>query len=112
MYYAMLGRTCVLLLCGGDKRKQSSDIGRAVQYLRDYKDKDKDAQTMKRKASISHDEAVVRELREDPEFAAEYLRAVLVDEDQRGGLLGGWLRVAEAGGGVAIGDKAAGIERE
>ena len=39
MYYAMLGRTCVLLLCGGDKRKQSSDIDRAVQYLRDYKER-------------------------------------------------------------------------
>jgi putative addiction module killer protein len=41
MYYAMIGRTltgrtCVLLLCGGDKRKQSSDIRRAGEYLRDY----------------------------------------------------------------------------
>ncbi len=38
VYYAMLGRVCVLLLCGGDKRKQSSDIHRALEYLRDYKD--------------------------------------------------------------------------
>src|SRR5271154_6316349 len=37
IYYAMVGRTCVLLLCGGDKRKQSSDINRAVEYLDDYK---------------------------------------------------------------------------
>jgi putative addiction module killer protein len=36
VYYAMLERTCVLLLCGGDKRKQSSDIDRAVQYWTDY----------------------------------------------------------------------------
>lgn len=35
-YYAMIGRNCVLLLCGGDKRKQSSDIKRAAEYLRDY----------------------------------------------------------------------------
>jgi putative addiction module killer protein len=28
IYCAMIGRTCVLLLCGGDKRKQSSDIQR------------------------------------------------------------------------------------
>ena len=37
VYYAMVGRTCVLLLCGGDKRKQSGDITRAIEYLRDYK---------------------------------------------------------------------------
>ena len=39
MYYAMLGRTCVLLLCAGDKRKQSSDIDRAIRHLRDYKER-------------------------------------------------------------------------
>jgi len=36
VYYAMSGRTCVLLLCGGDKRKQSADINRAVEYWNDY----------------------------------------------------------------------------
>jgi putative addiction module killer protein len=36
VYYAMAGRTCILLLCGGDKRKQSSDIKRAAEYLKDY----------------------------------------------------------------------------
>lgn len=36
VYYGMPGRTCVLLLCGGDKRRQSADIARAVNYLRDY----------------------------------------------------------------------------
>lgn len=30
---------------------------------------------MKRKASVSHDEAVIRRLRKDPNFAAEYLKA-------------------------------------
>ena len=39
MYYAMSGRTCLLLLCGGDKRKQASDITRAIEYLRDYKER-------------------------------------------------------------------------
>ena len=39
MYYAMVGRRCVLLLCGGDKRKQSSDIKRAIEYLVDYKER-------------------------------------------------------------------------
>jgi putative addiction module killer protein len=39
VYYAMIGRECVLLLCGGDKRKQSSDIDRALEYLKDYKER-------------------------------------------------------------------------
>jgi putative addiction module killer protein len=39
VYYTMIGRECVLLLCGGDKRKQSADIDRALQYLRDYKER-------------------------------------------------------------------------
>jgi putative addiction module killer protein len=37
VYFAMAGRSCVLLLCGGDKRKQAADIKRAVDYWRDYK---------------------------------------------------------------------------
>jgi len=37
VYYAMLGRTCVLLLAGGDKRQQSADIERAVAYWNDHR---------------------------------------------------------------------------
>jgi putative component of toxin-antitoxin plasmid stabilization module len=39
IYYAMIGHACVLLLCGGDKRKQSSDIERARKYLRDHRER-------------------------------------------------------------------------
>jgi len=39
VYYAMVGRECLLILCGGDKRKQSSDIERALEYLKDYKER-------------------------------------------------------------------------
>jgi len=39
VYYAMLGRICVLLLCGGDKRKQSQDIERARKYIKDYRER-------------------------------------------------------------------------
>jgi putative addiction module killer protein len=38
VYYAIIGRERVLLLCGGDKRKQSTDIERALEYLKDYKE--------------------------------------------------------------------------
>lgn len=41
VYYAVVGQACVLLLCGGDKRKQSSDIASAIEYLRDYKERSK-----------------------------------------------------------------------
>jgi putative addiction module killer protein len=37
VYYAMIGVTCILLLCAGDKRKQSSDIERALMNLTDFK---------------------------------------------------------------------------
>jgi putative addiction module killer protein len=36
VYYSMLGRARVLLLCAGDKRKQQSDISRARSYLHDF----------------------------------------------------------------------------
>ena len=39
VYYAIAGRACILLLCGGDKRSQSADIQRAVEYWRDYQER-------------------------------------------------------------------------
>jgi putative component of toxin-antitoxin plasmid stabilization module len=33
----MIGRECVLMLCGGDKRNQAADIERALEYWKDYK---------------------------------------------------------------------------
>jgi probable addiction module antidote protein len=67
---------------------------------------------MKCKASISHDEAMIRELRDDPEFAAEYLRAALEEDDEPAVLLLALRHIAEARGGIAKVAKAAGIERE
>ena len=66
---------------------------------------------MKRKASISHDEAIVRRLRKDPDFAAEYLKAALEDEDEPRVLLIALRHLAQAQG-IAKVAKAAGIERE
>jgi len=51
---------------------------------------------MKRKASISHDEVTVRELRDNPDFAAEYLKAALEDADEPNVLLIALRRIAEA----------------
>lgn len=66
---------------------------------------------MKRKASTSHDDALVRRLRKDPDFAAEYLKAALEDGDDPRTLLLALRHVAQAHG-IARVAKAAGIERE
>ncbi len=61
--------------------------------------------------SVSHDESVVRRLRKDPEFAAEYLKAALEDDDEPRVLLMALRHVAQSQG-IAKVAKAAGIERE
>lgn len=39
MYYAVVGKAVILLLYGGDKKTQASDIARALDYLRDFKER-------------------------------------------------------------------------
>ncbi len=39
VYYAKLGLTIILLLCGGDKRKQQADIDRACGYWLDWQER-------------------------------------------------------------------------
>jgi putative addiction module killer protein len=36
VYYAKVGQTVMLIVCGGDKRTQTADIERAVKYWADY----------------------------------------------------------------------------
>ncbi len=67
---------------------------------------------MKRKPSTSHDKAIISELRQDPDFAAEYLRAALEETDEPQVLLAALRRIAIARGGIAKIAKTAGIERE
>ena len=66
---------------------------------------------MKRKTSIPHDEVMIRRLRENPDFAAEYLRAALEEVDEPRVFLAALRRVAEARG-VAKVAKLAHVERE
>jgi probable addiction module antidote protein len=66
---------------------------------------------MKRKASISRDEATVRRLRKNPDFATEYLKAAVEDEYEPRVLLIALRHLAQAQG-IAKVAKAAGIERE
>jgi DNA-binding phage protein len=54
---------------------------------------------MKCKPSISHDQATAKELRENPEFAVEYLRAALEEGDDPQILLVALRRIAESRGG-------------
>lgn len=67
---------------------------------------------MKRKPATSHHDKIVQELRDDPKFAAQYLKAAMEDVDEPKVLLIALRQVAEARGGIAKVAKAAGIERE
>jgi probable addiction module antidote protein len=62
--------------------------------------------------SISNEQAIIRHLREDSEFAAEYLKAAIEETQEPKVLLLALRRLAEARGGFAKVAKAAGIERE
>lgn len=42
VYYAQAGQRIVLLLCGGDKRTQDTDIDRAVSYWQDWQRRNND----------------------------------------------------------------------
>ncbi|HEY4759768.1 MAG TPA: addiction module antidote protein [Thermoguttaceae bacterium] len=67
---------------------------------------------MKDKVSISHDEVMIKRLRKNRAFAAEYLKAAMEDTEEPKVLLVALRHVAEARGGIAKVAKAAGIERE
>ena len=39
VYYAQAGEDVILLLCGGSKRTQQSDIARAVNYWKEHQER-------------------------------------------------------------------------
>lgn len=65
--------------------------------------------------SVDHDEAMIAELREDPEYAEAYLQAAF-DEIYEPGGIGGFLialrQVIEARGGVGIIAQRSGLSRQ
>jgi probable addiction module antidote protein len=67
---------------------------------------------MKDETSVSHDAVMVKRLRKNPAFAAEYLKAAIDDADEPRVLLVALRQIAEARGGIARVAKAAGVERE
>ncbi len=67
---------------------------------------------MKEKVSVSHDEVMIKRLRKNRAFAAEYLKAAMEDTEEPMVLLVALRHIAEARGGIAKVAKAAGIERE
>jgi len=67
---------------------------------------------MTTKTTVSHEDAVIRRLRNNTEFAAEYLKAALDDTEEPQVLLLALRHIAEARGGVAKVAKVAGIKRE
>lgn len=109
VYYATIGKSSVLLLTGGDKAQtigRHRKGGRLSAGLQR-----KDQKSMKRKTSISHDEAVIRELRNNPRFAVEYLKAALEEDGEPQVMLIALRRVVQAHG-IAKVAKTAGVERE
>ncbi|MEA1951007.1 MAG: addiction module antidote protein [Planctomycetota bacterium] len=67
---------------------------------------------MKDKASDSHDEVLIRRLRNDKTFATEYLKAAIEDAEEPQVLTIALRQIAEARGGIAKVAEAAGIKRE
>ncbi|MBF0462734.1 MAG: putative addiction module antidote protein [Magnetococcales bacterium] len=63
------------------------------------------------RASVSHDDAMVQELRNDPELAAAYLQAAMEDEEEPAVLLLALRHVADAYGMPKVAELA-GIQRE
>lgn len=63
------------------------------------------------RASASHDEALVRELRADPAFAAEYLQAAMENTDELAVFLIALRHVSETFGMAEVA-REAGIKRE
>lgn len=67
---------------------------------------------MKHKTSVTNDAEIIRELRADPEFAAQYLNAAMEDMTEPAVLLMALRHLSEAQGGLARVARQAGVKRE
>ncbi len=95
----------------GRRRQEHADRRHRTCRLELARLQAKDEKNMTRMAKVSHDEVMIRKLRSNPKFAAEYLKAALDDTNDPKVLLVALRHLAEAHG-VAKIAKAAGIERE
>ncbi|MGH7176150.1 MAG: addiction module antidote protein [Tepidisphaeraceae bacterium] len=106
-------RMAIVGIIGENATRLTTETRRARSQLADgLAGCTKGDEAVKTKATISHDRAMVRELRRSRKFAVEYLRAALADSDEPQVLLIALRHIAEARGGVAKVAKAAGIQRE
>lgn len=87
-----------MLLAGGSKKNQTSDIADAVRLLERLPTEKAMTRKTKMVPSRSHEEATIESFRKDPFFAADYLNAVLEDGDQEE-LMVALRRMSEAFGG-------------
>lgn len=72
-------------------------------------------QSAKKKKAINHDDAMVAELRENPEYAQIYLQTALEDIYEEGGIAAFLIalrRVVEARGGISEISKKSGLSRQ
>ena len=98
LYYGKIETACVLP-CAEETNANSLRISR--KRGRTGRTTRKGRRWNERKPSVSHDEAMAKELRENPEFAVEYLRAAFEEGDDPQILLIALRRIAESRGGVA-----------
>jgi probable addiction module antidote protein len=99
-------------------KEKSRTLDRAAKkFFKDPRNNSRAESRALQKASLkswkgySHDKAMLRRLRKDRTFAAEYLRAALKDEDEPRVLLIALRRLAQAHG-IAKVAKASGVKRE
>lgn len=116
IYFAVQHRKILLLLSGGDKKSQKTDVKLAIDYWKEHQRINRMSKSQRKfSSSVSHDEAVVKMLRENPSYAQLYLQVALdeIYEDQGiPAYLIALRRVIESRGGIGEIAAKAGLSRQ